>query len=423
MKVKISHLLITLLLISCLFPRRLVLLGTYSYVIEVLIVAGVVFAKYGFKPIKWTWGKLFLIAMLFLHAMSYICHNNIKPMMYGVVAPVLIIYLLYRLVSDEEKFDYALKAITYMFIFAAILSIIETLTGFNLWDKLSGYDVAYAAANGYRFGMVRARGAFETSINNGMFMLLGQGVILYCMTKYPKSILHKFAYGVVVVATLLIMSRATIIGTVLLVLLWMFKAGMRKLPVRVFKISILILILYGAVKLLNITFVLNFFEWIGNALAALIDSSYVDYDSNIGDSGQRLILFAWIYEATLGHRIWGLGEYAVFSKAVNSIFIKTSIENYFLWVFFRFGFIGVGTIVLPLCGFITSLVKNDKKELKGADNKTSKLTFPGMMLCTSLVYIAANFTCAGQNDTLFFCAIIGITMAYHSMRERGVYQK
>ena len=422
MKVKISHLLITLMLISCLFPRRFVLFGIYSFVIEVLVVAVLVFAIYRVKSITWTWKNFLLLAMLLLHTMSYVIHNNLKAMMYGVLAPVLIIFLLYRLISDEEKFEYTLKATAYIFLIVAALSILETLTSFNLWDKLSGYTVIYTAANGYRFGMARARGAFETSINNGMFMLLGQGVILYCITKYPKAILYKISYAVIVVATILIMSRATIIGTVLLILLWMFKAGMRKLPTRILKISILLLVLYGAVRLFNITAVLNFFEWTGNALTALIDSSYVDYESNVGDSGQRLILFAWIYEATLGHRIWGLGEYAVFSQAVNSIFTKTSIENYFLWVFFRFGLVGVTTIVLPLCGFITSLVKNDRKGLKNADNTTSKLTFPGMMLCTSLVYIATNLTCAGQNDTLFFCAIIGVTMAYNSISDRRVYQ-
>jgi len=341
-------------------------------------------------------------------------------MIYSVVAPVLLTYLLYEIIVDQEKYEFSLRAIAIVFLILSVLSMLETFTSFNLWDKISGYEVSYIAANGYRYGLARARGAFETSINNGMFMVLGQGVLLYCITKYKKSLLFRVSYTATLIAAILIMSRATIIACAVLTLLWMFKSGMRKLPMRIIKIALILLVLYGLVRFLNITVIINFFEWLGNTLNALIDSRYVDYDANIGDSEQRLLLFGWIYEATSGHRLLGLGEYGVFSKTVNNVFTKTSIENYFLWIFFRLGWVGLITIIVLLVMFMIHIIKHDRLEIRDLNKNEDKLTFPGMMLCTTLVYVATNFACAGQNDTLFFCALVGIVLAYTKLRQQGV---
>jgi len=289
----------------------------------------------------------------------------------------------------------------------AILNIIETFTGFNIWDLISNYKVEYYGANGYRLGLIRARGPFETSINNAMFLILGQGFFWYGAINDKRRKVCNLGLVISYVSIFFIMSRAAIIASVALAVILNLKGGIRKMPMRILKYTIIVAVIYFIVNFLNVEIIKDFLSNIFDSLKALIDSSYVDYNNGIGDTGQRTLLYGWIYSATAGHRLLGFGEKADFSYAVTTTFTKTSIENYYLWQFYKFGWIGLILIILVFATFLVNTKIQEIRERKREHNK-NQLLFTSMAYYLSIVYLLLNLTCAGQNDMLTFYAMMAI---------------
>lgn len=412
-KVKISSILFSMLIMSIFFCKNSSLFGIYTFSLE-LILAFLMLLINGMRfPLPRRKKHLWICTCVICYLVPYIVHGNLKPVLFNVLPPIIIITGIVFLIKNEIRFDSALHIIVYVIVILSGLSILETFTSINIWDLITNTKIEYVAANGYRFGLVRARGPFETSINNGMFLVLGQGILLYILSgDKNKKGFYRFAYILDFLANLLVMSRATIIASLVLPLVLSLKSGIRKVPGIILKMLAIVGAVYAFSYIFNIVTIHSFIGNIANSIRALTNSVYVDYEANVGGIGHRLQLFKWVYDAVSNHRLFGLGEYGAFQVRVTANYLKTSIENFYLYQFFRYGFVGLVCVIAMLITFMIRAIVYDKEAIGRLGKNKDKLTFPGMVVCVSVIYLLLNFTCAGQNDMLLYYVIIGMTLAY-----------
>ena len=97
----------------------------------------------------------------------------------------------------------------------AILGIIQTATGINVFDPAN--QLAGGGANSVRFGLQRCYGPFTTSINFGLFLMIGECFIAYALNR-KSSKHHKMIrcfYILVWICNICTLSR-TAIGVMLI---------------------------------------------------------------------------------------------------------------------------------------------------------------------------------------------------------------
>lgn len=329
--------------------------------------------------------------------------------------------ILFALVADgiksEDDYFKCIRILALVSSILAVLAIIETFTDFNLFDLIANSTVEKVGANGYRYGLTRARGPFTTPINYCVYLLFSLGAIVYGLLNDLKGkTFWVIAWILSVAAALCTLSRAPMLSIALSQILIFWKAGIFSKLKTYVKVLVAIAIITLMGYFYDFSIITDTVDKIFAMFVAVIKpdvataiTSSGEFGINADGVGQRLILFVWIAEEinkSLLSFLFGTGVGTGFSKVVSNIFTKTSIENHYLSVLFHTGVIGLAVECSLLVGILVFIKKSNSRLMTEC-----KISFASMMMISTLLYYVTMFTVDTFDDKRIFVVLLAILFA------------
>lgn len=399
-------------IVSFFIPTRGKILGISSANLLVLCCGCSVF----FNKLKKTQIPVFYLIYTIVTIICMLYHFTDRSLYLHIIEIVQIVgvaYLVVVSINTRQDFEKILKYITVIFAIYGLLGIIESLFHFNIFDALTNTQVVYEHANGIRFGLARSRGACGTSIHNGMLLVLVLSLVTYCLinAKKREKKLYFTAYILIVINCFCTLSRGVWLEVVISQILIFLALRTTKQVKIVFKIVVGIGILLCLLYIIAPSFIKNVGDIISEMFGSVINTLTGTGTSEVGDEGDRLLLWGWVWSTVQSHATWGLGYAAKFAYLTPAGYIKESIEVMWLYKLYQIGFVGlVGYIFLQVSSLIYFVKYNFKKYI----NK-DKINFNYVLLMTSIAYFITQFSCAGSEDLRFFYFVLALAFAYNKI--------
>ena len=391
-------------------PRRWFIFGVQSYRLVLLILLFLSLKKITYS--KSFFNGITLLYIIYI-ALYYLFDSGVMSFIGFIIDTIGVFVLVYSNIQSRKDLQQFINIFIKSTAFYSILCIIQTFTGFNIFDIISGNKSAVASTSVYyRFGLVRSYGSFTTSINNALFLLLAICVILYKVDNEINKEQRRQASIALIVsfsALLSTLSRFPILVFVFIFLAWLFKKGLLQfLSKNIIKVTAIIIIITSvfifsqSIRGIAVNFV-NMFVAIFNDSAK--DNISKSFGVNAGGVGERLLLYSWVKDKIKGNEVFGLGPSSniVFNYVDewNKIREKTSIENQYLKMLSYFGYIGLILFVLFTILVLIYSIKRLKYDSK------RKFDFWYMTLIAQIAYIICIFSVASVDDMRTYFMIVG----------------
>lgn len=358
---------------------------------------------------------------------SYLIHYykaSISYICYFLLVFFVARYLILRGVRSNNDVEKLIDFILIVFMFYALLGIIESLTQFNIFDKIGNRVVELYGANKFRGSFYRNHGLCDVSINNGMLVFMVWVLACYKNFKF-KNRLYLLILSILTIDLFMIFSRMVLLIAVIVFVLIVRKQSVRRKMLFTISTSIVsILILFVVPNQLDM-----FSEVISESFAPLVDEFFRggirgSQGISLYGSGQRIALWGWVFEAIRNNFFWGLGFEYEFSRVyiVNGVaHLKKSVEVHWLLTVMQKGVFG-------LAGFIAYqlfCIKMTVLTLRKTDKKIFSLSHAYIFM--TIGYFLCLFTCAGFQDLYYFYLLFSIYESFclvnnkitdRSMREK-----
>lgn len=355
------------------------------------------------------------ISSLFIHFYSGSFILAVSFISYFVLSPMII----KRTIKTRKNFDFIISIIVVLFSIYSVLGIFEATIGVNIFDRVFGRteSVLWAGIGYTRYGFNLSYGFLRVMHNNATLMCMIWAIAAYqlCNAKKHKTIWF-LCWFIIGTYDILMMSRMVIFTAPILQILIFKKLGMKWLSKRV--------MVFFAIMLLVVCFsssdlFLSIFNTLGGLFAPIIDeifdtSMISTFDSSLGGSGHRFILWSWIFDAVKGKMLFGRGFTDVWSTTISGknylgqiwYSEKTSIEVQWLYTLYRTGIFGLSGFVVFQVG---SLRKMWKTKVACFEEKVS---FQYVMKWLSVFYFVHLFGIAAAEELYFFYLLFALYMCY-----------
>lgn len=369
------------------------------------------------------------IPVFFMHPLSwvyyilivciYLYHGTFWGSLFFLIKSVGIIFIIYNSVNSLEKVEYMFNFIVKFVVIIAILGIVEAFTGFNVFDLIRTVNNVESQV---RFGLYRSHAMMTVTHNYSAFLLFAETIIIYMWlkeTNKKRKKNYRFAYMIVFIGMMLTLTRASIAAFLVLQFVLGWLTGAIQKPQNIIKAIIAIFLVWMCVEFFNIeavkrvvdNFVLMFWAMMDANTASSISS---EFGINVSGIGQRQDLYDWILDEVKGNGLLGLGPKARFSKVINAGFIKTSIENQYLALIFRTGWIGMLSYVF----FNIQLLFYLFKSRNYGEMINNRISLNGMMIFTFLAYLIMMFTFSEIDEIYFINIILGLLFSMNDMLDK-----
>lgn len=392
-------------------PRRWFILGIQSYRLLLLILLAVTIKKWKFSRTFFNMCTVLYTAYI---ALYYLIDAGVMSAVGFAIDTVGLFILLYSNIRTNDDLQSLLNIFSNSLVIYSLLCILQTFTGFNIFDLVSGTSLS-AAANYYRFGLVRSYGSFNTSINNALFMVMASCIILYLYEHATEQIEKRhyiIKYIICIAAICACMSRAPILVLILIWFIYLMKKGLLRFVYRNFfkiiTVAAAVLVLFvssSTVKTVSTNFVNMFVAIFNDSAGSSISSSF---GVNVGGIGERLILYTWVGEKIDGNEITGMGPSSdpefKYTDEWNKERVKTSLENHYLKILYNFGYIGLALFVLFTFKMLICTFKGVKK------SPGQGISFHYIALMAQIAYIICIFTVASVDDMRMYYFIVCISI-------------
>ena len=350
----------------------------------------------------------------FTFVVSYLYHftgnvsisNIIGFIVYFFVVPITIA----SVIRSKQDFENILQKILYFALTYALLGFIEAFSGLNVFDIIFNRSITAMGANSLRLGLHRSYGVMTVSINNAMFASMLWMICSYKrISSQDEKKINKIIWWALAIYVYLILSRTIILvatGAQIVLFLLNDKIKIRKRN----------LMIFPAVGLIALAF--------KKKISAVIDSlksifiplliELTTGENTYGGSGQRTQLFSWVMQSMEQKYALGVGYRRKFSHGYidqNSLGekfsrVKESIENTFLYIFYRKGIFGVFGFISYLLGILLQIMRYKRKHKKDVFNETFFLIFA--------IYLIAVFTFSANEELRFFYVLVALFRIYNN---------
>lgn len=404
-------------------PRRLYIGGVFSFRAVILCLLLLYVVKH--KAIKFPkpLGMPLMMAYFIYSILNYFFTFQIASGIGFLVDSVFLICLITSLIRNRDSFDYFIDVFIGMLAIYDLLGLIETFTGINIYDFISGSS----AIQSVRFGLTRFCGAGLVSSNNANFLLLASILIVYRIINcdgIKKRNRFILIYILNTFAIFFTMTRASIMLFVALQFIWLIKAGLFRFIQRHFlKIVlsiILLIIVITFVPQIN-TMVTNFtmmFQAIFDASTA--DSISISFGSNAQGTGERIQLYEWVSQQMEGAELFGKGANTPFIQEYTTWYgkrvVKNSLENHYLIMYYQLGIVGLITFIGHYIYMIYYTLKVGKEYKKVRIKKEPPEWNLSIMIAWGLILMVPAMFVTGLFDEMrMIYLMFALTIAYSGM--------
>lgn len=410
-KINTSKFSVFLLAISFLFcPRDFPISGLHSYRLVLMLILLLNIKKIRIDKKLF---NIFTVLYILYISLSYFWGDGITSFAGFVIDTAGLILSIYVTLDSNRKVKLFAKYLCYCAIIYSILCVAESLTGFSIFNIITGTGLSKK-----RYGFYRARGVANHSINNGLIL-----AILVCILLYFKeeNLFAKKKLNIAIIlssiACIFTFSRTPLIALILVLFLYFVKQGGLKYLIKHKNTVLLCAIISFSAVIASSTlrvFLQNFF----NMFLAVFDGSVADsitssFGSNANGIGERFDLYKWIYQDMGDNHIFGVGANTAFAHdfqmTKKTVRTKTSIENQYLKYFYYFGYVGLSIFVLYVLKNMIYAIRRIRKNSIYAYALISMITlvvcwffvssvddFRWFVLFTSLMYIIPKIERGGM---------------------------
>lgn len=338
---------------------------------------------------------------------------------YEVLCYYMVGLVALKCLNSKERFIYALDLMIWGATFAAIIGIIESASGVNIFHMLNNMN-AQITLQPLRFGLQRIISFTYQTISFCNYCMFALGIIFYrisiCSHRKEKKGKFVISYCVVLLAAVLTLSRSIllcIIGSQLILLyLCGYKTFLKKVAV----------IVLGGTLIMTICSVifpdiLSMLQKVSYMLLALFDDNYAALLGNVDGTGigDRQDLITWVWQS-MDNKWFGMGgttEFAYSYEAYSGIYsytrTKTSIENQYLNLLYHYGIIGLISMVwVYLQLFVTAL----KQAVRIPTEWEGRISFSKTAAVILFSYYVSFFGVHQIDEKRIFFCLIFLLIAY-----------
>lgn len=418
----IELLICQLAILSFFIPTRGTVLGiTSAQLLEFCFVLQLVTSlKFRVNIPKFYWIYTIIMAVCMLY------HFSERPMVVHIIEIMQIVgiaYIVMVAINSRKRFESIINFIIILFTIYAVLGIIESIFHYNLFDTITGTQVVYETANGIRFGLARARGAANVSINNGMLLCLVLCLVSYKLlsAECRNKKIYLISYVLIFVNILLTLSRGIWIDLLLsqVLIFFAFKSGHKvRIAIRI----LFVLIAASAVlMIISPSFLDNVFKIFDEMFGSIIGTFTGSNDTSLSDEGNRIDLWSWVWYEVKDNAIWGAGFNRPFAYLTRAGAIKESIEVMWLYRLYILGFVGLAGYIFFQIGSLIYLFKNYlRKKKQQISNIKSNFDFNYIIFSGSIAYFITQFSCAGSEDLRFYYLLLALAFSYNNIDKSNI---
>lgn len=257
--------------------------------------------------------KIFFVGYFCLKLISnlyYITTTNeaIKDIFIMVLEELLVLWVVVRVIDTKEKLEKTLKILVISSGIVAILSIVGTLIGKNIFYYLNTVNREMLMANFSRLGIIRAEAGFGHPVYYAVYCLIMVIISMYFIENNRKNKMYYIIFVLNIIALVLSNSRGTIIIFIAMMIYMFLQKGNEKINKY---IGIIILgIFVFAITCIICPRILTFISNIWVSLTNVFSSNQVEisnYGTNLSGLKSRVSQFSQVQYALSENPIFGLG--------------------------------------------------------------------------------------------------------------------
>ena len=297
----------------------------------------------------------------------------IKEILTIILEEFIVIWIITKFITTKEKFIKSLEVLAISSSVVAIISIIGSLLGENLFYKLNTVSRTMLMASYSRLGFVRAEAGFGHPVYYGTYNVVMISIIMYLIenTQNEKSWKYMLCLGLDILALIFANSRGSILvlGVMLIYMLTYKNVKNLKKYFCFVLIALIGVIFLFIVKPEMMNFFKNIYVSLINVFSS--DATQLDnYGRNSSGLESRTMQISEITWTLMHNPLMGFGPAAhtrglikYINRHGNWQVIETLDVGY-IAIFCQFGIIGtIGTFILykSICGIIFDK-KHKKKE-------------------------------------------------------------
>lgn len=406
-------------------PLNLVNIVSMVFIILWVMRSDVQIASFS-KTCAFFW--LYLLA----YSMQALADTSFMRAMAYISAQLAVCIIVYTEVRKRNVFTEALHMLVYAAGFLSVTGLIEEAARINVFHIISRLP----ESNFYteiRLGIYRIETSFSHPIVYCAYLCFIAGLLVYLIdyeTDKKKRIIFQIIYVLVLINALLTVSRSALIVLVAEQVVLGCMTGFAKFGKKAVIVGVCLafgLVISSAAGLPLVPKIQDlwymFLNLFNNKYASMYSTTFGMNESGIGN---RIDLFTWVADAVKGHELFGMGTATEFEYSVRTVeptwnyrytWIKTSIENEYLYNYFIHGLVGVVTFVLNMLGVIVYAIKTDRFSKEYTENvegvAEKKLTFPKTMIVLLIGYAITLFTVRSSDNVRIFNILMCILFAYN----------
>lgn len=423
MNLKVTSRTVTLwmIVLAIFLPKSLHIAGMYSFRPPIILGLLITLIYRDFRVRRsGIMGNLFIWVYFLYACVRYCMAGGMSTGVGLVIDSIFVMYCSVASIKSVPDFKKFCNIFTNVLNVYCILGLVECLTGFNIWATITNSTLI-----GIRYGLHRTYGSFENYMNNGTFLVLSLVIVMWGIQNINK---RKFTvtYILVLLNILATITRASIIGAVILQCIWLVKAGVLKSLKRHFKAVLIVFVVL--VIVLQLPQVKAITQAIANMFLAVLDPTLAvemasTFGGNAKGTGQRMELYTWVWES-IDNKWLGAGPTTAFGyewiTSTGASALKWSIENQGLAVLFKYGLSGLALYIAMMLSVVCDTVKAGRLEnVKIEQEKKPRFTLSFLVTSAILVYIFMGFFHAYLSEFRFFFVLIGILSGYTNALRRS----
>ena len=272
-----------------------------------------------FKDNKMKRGIALYFILMLISNIYYMFRINdaIKEILIIVLEEFLVIWIITQIIDSKTKLERALEYIVTFSGIVAVIAIISSIIGKNLFYYLNTVSREMLMADFTRLGFSRAEAGFGHAVYYGGYCVCVIPIIMYFIEQREKNLKYIICLALNILALIFCNSR----GSLIIFLVMMAYMIFEKKPKKIVKyVPLIVFVIVGIcfVCLINITF-LKFIENIWISIVNVFSTTTTEienYGANVSGLESRTSQFSQVVYTMKENAIFGLGAAAQVRKAV-----------------------------------------------------------------------------------------------------------
>lgn len=271
----------------------------------------------------------------------------LKEILTIICEELLVVWVVTQVIDRREKLLRALELLVYASGVVAIISIVGSLTGINLFAYLNTVDREMLISNYLRLGLMRAEAGFGHPVYYGLYTAVMIPIAMYFVEFGKKKTLYMVCLILNLLGLLLSNSRGSMVAFLVVALLMVISK--RKSQLRKYQNYFIVAVIM-VVAILAVSDKVRSFVWeiVQSVLAIIFPdvSMSENYGENASGMASRFKQFSGMYWTLTHNPLFGMGADAHKRGVLkyiwgNGIWIEAkTFDNALVSIFCQFGIVG-----------------------------------------------------------------------------------